>query len=287
MTEKVAEQVIEHSADSLQAAQHIAHSAEHAANAADHAGGAGADFIMHHILAQPVIELPTVFGIDLTITNHILMMWIVSALLILAFGLSFRRKSMIPKGLANALEATVVYLRDDIILPNMGTEGMKYAPYLLTAFFFVLLCNLLGLVPGAATATGNIGVTATLAMLTLIVEQIAGIKKHGVWGNMKHLIPGGLPVFLIPIMIPVELVSMMAKHIALAIRLFANMIAGHITILAIMSLIFIFKSWIIAPAPLLIIVFCALLEILIAFIQAYVFTILSAVFIGASLSEEH
>jgi len=282
MIEKIADKVVEHGADAQQSAQHIVQTAEHAAEQAG-----GADFIMHHILAQPVIKLPTIFGIDLTITNHIIMMWIVSALLILAFGLSFRRKKMVPKGLANALEAVVVYLRDDLIIPNMGHEGMKYAPYLLTAFFFVLLCNLLGLVPGAATATGNIGVTVTLALLTLVVEQIAGIRKHGFWGNLKHLVPGGLPVFLIPIMIPVELVSMMAKHVALAIRLFANMIAGHITILAIMSLIFIFKSLFIAPAPLLIIIFCALLEILISFIQAYVFTILSAVFIGAAISDEH
>ena len=117
MIEKVADKVVEHSADSLQAVQHIAQTAEHGA---EQAGGGGAEFIMHHILARPVFELPTVFGIDLTITNHILMMWIVSALLILAFGLSFRRKKMVPKGLANALEAVVVFLRDDLIIPNMG-----------------------------------------------------------------------------------------------------------------------------------------------------------------------
>jgi len=273
MVEHVAEQVVEHSVE--------------AAHAAEHGAEGGSAFIMHHILAQPVIKLPTVFGVDLTITNHVLMMWITSLILLLAFGLSFRRKKLVPSGLANALEAAVVYIRDDVIIPNMGHHGMMYAPYLLTAFFFILLCNLLGLAPGGATATGNIGVTAALAILTLIMGQIAGIRKFGFWGNMKHLIPGGLPGFLIPIMIPVEIVSLMAKHIALAIRLFANMIAGHITILAIMSLIFIFKSWIVAPAPLLIIVFCAILEILIAFIQAYVFTILSAVFIGMNMAEEH
>ncbi len=280
MVEKFTEHVAEHGANAHQAAEHAAHAAEHGS-------GGGADFVMHHLLAQPVIKLPTVFGIDLTITNHILMMWIVSAILILAFWWSFRKKKLVPTGLANALEATVEYLRDDLILPNMGHHGMIYAPYLLTAFFFILLCNLMGLVPGAATATGNIGVTAALALLTMAMGQIAGIRAHGVIGNFKHLIPGGLPIFIIPIMIPVEIVSLMAKHIALAIRLFANMIAGHITILAIMSLIFMFKSWLIAPAPLLIIVFSALLEILIAFIQAYVFTILSAVFIGAAMASEH
>ncbi len=279
MVEQVTEKVMEHH----EVAQHAADAAQHAA---EHGGG-GADFIMHHILAQPVIKLPTVFGIDLTITNHVIMMWIVSVILITAFIAAFRKKQAVPRGLANALESLVAYIRDDVIVPNVGHAGMGYAPYLLTAFFFVLLCNLLGLVPYGSTATGNIGVTATLALLTLFIGQIAGIKKHGVLGYFKHFIPGGLPIFIIPIMIPVEIVSLMAKHIALAIRLFANMIAGHITILAIMSLIFIFKSFAVAPAPLAIIIFCALLEVLIALIQAYVFTILSAVFIGASLAEEH
>ena len=282
----VEEKVVEHSVNHSQHAS--GHALEHAVeHAADHGSG-GADYIMHHILAQPVVKLPELFGIDLTITNHILMMWIVASLLIIGFVISLRGKGLVPKGrLANALESMVEYINKDVILPNVGKAGTPYAPYLLTAFFFVLLCNLLGLVPGGATATGNISVTGALAALTLIVGQIAGIRKHGLIGNFKHLIPGGLPIFIIPIMIPVEIMSLFAKHIALAIRLFANMIAGHITILAIMSLIFIFKSWLVAPGPLLIIVFCAVLEILIALIQAYVFTILSAVFIGAAVSEDH
>ncbi len=267
----IANQTVEH-----EATQHAAEE-----------GAGGVDFILHHILAQPVIKLPTVWGIDLTITNHVIMMWIVSALLIVAFGWSFRRRPMVPSGLANALEALVAYLRDDLILPNLGHEGKQFAPYLLTAFFFVLLCNLLGLVPFGATATGNIGVTASLAILTFMTVQIAGIRKHGFLGYLKHFIPPGLPFYIIPIMIPVEIMSMITKHFALAIRLFANMIAGHITILSLMSIIFMFKSWIISPFPLAIIIFSSLLEILIALIQAYVFTILSAVFISGVIAEGH
>ncbi len=258
--------------------------AEHAA--AEHGAGS-TDFIMHHIMAHKVIELPTVAGIDLSITNHVIMMFITSALLILAFWWSFRTKKLVYKGLANALESMVEYIWRDAILANMGKEARAYAPYLLTAFFFIMICNLLGLVPYGATATGNIATTAGLAFMTFVVGQYAGIKKFGVVKFYKHLIPSGLPVLMIPIMIPVEIISLMAKHIALAIRLFANMIAGHITILAIMSLIFIFKNWLIVPFPLVLMVFVDLLELLIALIQAYVFTTLSAVFIGASLSEEH
>ena len=262
-----------------QAAEHAAdHGAEH---------GEGADFIMHHILAQPVIKLPTVFGIDLTITNHILMMWIVAALLIMLFYFSFKNRAAVPKGFANMLEAIVMYLRNELLVPNLGADTKKYAPYLLTAFFFILFANFLGLVPGAATATGNISVTATLAVFTLLVGQFAVIEKHGILKYFNQFIPPGLPIAMVPIMFPVEVISLFAKHIALAIRLFANNIAGHIVVLAIMSLIFLFKSWIVAPFPLLLIIFSALLEVLVGLIQAYVFTMLSAVFIGASLAEEH
>jgi len=249
--------------------------------------GGGSEFIMHHILAQPVIKLPTIWGIDLTITNHVIMMWIASALLISAFMLAFRKKRKVPHGWGNMLESVVVYLRDDILVPNLGEEGWKYAPYLFTAFFFILVCNLLGLVPGATTATGDIGVTTTLALMTFFIGQYAGIVRHGLFGYFKHFIPPGLPAFIVPIMVPVEVMSLLSRHLALAIRLFANMIGGHISILAIMSIIFVFKSWIVAPFPFLLIIFSALLEILIALIQAYVFTILSAVFIGLAIEEEH
>ncbi|OGC09765.1 ATP synthase F0 subunit A [candidate division KSB1 bacterium RBG_16_48_16] len=259
--------------------QAVEHASEHS--------GSGTDFIIHDILARPVIKLPTVLGIDLTITNHVLMMWIVSALLIFMFKYAFRKRQQVPRGLANALEAFVLYLRDDIIVPNLGEAGKQYAPYLLTAFFFILLSNLFGLVPGGATATGNIGVTATLALFTFVMVQLAGIRKKGLVGYLRHFSPPGIPVLLNIIMIPVELISMLTKHFALAIRLFANMIAGHITVLALMSVIFFFRSWLISPFPLALIIFSSLLEILIALIQAYVFTILSAVFIGGSVAEEH
>ncbi len=284
------QEAVEHVAEQGHAAarQIAEHGAEAAQHAAEHGGETGVGFMLHHILARPLVKLPTVGGIDLTITNHTLMMWIVSLLLILAFTLSFRRKGLVAKGrLANALEALVLFIRDTVIRPNLGHGGKAYEPYLLTAFFFILLCNLMGLVPYAATATGNIGVTAGLALLTLTMVLLAGIRQHGLWGYMKSFMPPGIPWWLGPVMVPVEVLSLLTKHFALTIRLFANMIAGHLTILSLMSIIFIFKSLAIAPFPWAIMVFSSILEILIAFIQAYVFTMLSSVFIGASLASEH
>ncbi len=265
----------------------LSDTAHHAAEAAAEHGESGVDFILHHILSHPVIKLPTVFGIDLSISNHVIMMWIISAILIISFGVAFRKPALVPRGLANALESLVLYIRNDIILPNLGHDARSYAPYLLTAFFFIMLCNLAGLVPYGSTATGNIAVTGTMAILTFMVVQIAAIRKHGLLGYFMMFSPPGIPFLLKFIMVPVEVISMVTKHFALAIRLFANMIAGHITILALMSIIFFFKNWLITPFPLAIILFSSLLEILISLIQAYVFTILSAVFISASLATEH
>ncbi len=273
-------QIVEHATDQSATLQHATEAA------AEH-GESGVGFILHHILAHPVIHLPTIYGVDFSITNHVIMMWIISAVLVLSFGIAFRKPSLVPRGLANALESLVLYIRDDVILPTLGHNARAYAPYLLTAFFFIMLCNLAGLVPYGATATGNIAVTGTMAIMTFIVVQVAGVRKHGVLGYLKMFSPPGVPFLLQFIMVPVEVISMITKHFALAIRLFANMIAGHITILALMSIIFIFKNWLIAPFPLAIILFSSLLEILIALIQAYVFTILSAVFISASLASEH
>ncbi|MFQ5675575.1 MAG: F0F1 ATP synthase subunit A, partial [bacterium] len=213
--------------------------------------------------------------------------WIVSALLITTLSLLFRKPKLVPRGLANFFEFIIVYLQEDVMQPYLGSHSRKYASYLLTAFFFILLTNLLGLVPGAATATGDISVTAALALLTFCMVQIAGVRSHGLWGYLKGLIPPGLPLFILPIMIPVEVVSLFTKHFALAIRLFANMIAGHVVIFALLLIIFTFKSWLVGGLTLGGILFVSLLEILIALIQAYIFTILSAVFIGMAVHQEH
>lgn len=267
------------------------HGTSHAAATGGHeaAGESTGDFIMHHISDHVLVELPTVFGIDLSITKHVLMMWVAAALMIVVFSVLFGKASLIPRGLANMFEAIIVFLREDIVKVYLGEgeEGRRFEPYLYTVFFFILFCNLLGLVPGGASPTGNINVTGGLALLTFTIGLLEGMRVHGVFGYFKGMVPSGLPVLLVPLLFVVEVMGLITKHFALAIRLFANMTAGHVVILALISLIYMFKSLIIAPLPVFGAVAISLLEVLVALIQAYIFTMLSGVFIGAAIHQEH
>ena len=172
-------------------------------------------------------------------------------------------------------------------MPTMGESGKPFLPFLLTVFFFILFCNLLGLVPYTATATGNISVTAALALCTFVVIQITGIANNGLFGYFRSLIPPGIPVALLPIMIPIEIMGLFAKPFALCIRLFANMIAGHVAILVFLGLIIMLKSYAIAPVSVAMAAAIYLLEIFIACIQAFIFTLLSALFINMAAHPEH
>ncbi len=247
----------------------------------------GAGFILEHVQDHVVIELPTVLGIDMSITIHVLMMWIACAILLLLFALARRQIGLVPRGFGNAVESVVVFLKGDIIEAYLGEEGKRFTPYLLTAFFFVLTCNLLGLVPGAATATSNLAVTGTLAVLTFLIGQTAGILKKGIIGYFKSFLPAGVPGFVAPIVFFIEFIGVFTKHSALAIRLFANMMADHLIVLTFLGLIIIFKSYLVALLAVPGAVALELLAVLIALIQAYIFTMLSAVFIGIALAEEH
>jgi F-type H+-transporting ATPase subunit a len=255
------------------------------------------DAILHHVQDTDLFDLwplghltlPKIylFGINFSITKHLLMMWIASGLLVLLFVLAFRRPHTIPSGLSNFFEAIVVFLRDEVILPSMGEEGKRYLPFLLTVFFFILFCNLLGLVPYGATATGNVTVTAALALMALAMIQWGGIKEHGLVHHLQSLVPPGIPTWLLPIMIPVEIMGQFTKPFALCIRLFANMTAGHIVIFSFLGLIFVFESILIAPVSVAFALFISLLELFIAFLQAYIFTMLTALFMGMTIHPEH
>ena len=255
------------------------------------------DTILHHVQDTDVLDLwpldpihlPKIelFGIDFSITKHLVMMWVASALLVLLFALVFRRPRPVPRGISNFLEAIVVFLRDEVILPAMGEAGKRYLPFLLTVFFFILFCNLLGLVPYSATATGNVSVTAALALIALTMIQISGIKEHGLVSHFQNLVPHGIPLWLMPIMIPVEIMGQFTKPFALCIRLFANMIAGHIVILSFLGLIFIFESILISPISVAFALFISLLEIFIGFLQAYIFTMLTSLFMGMAIHPQH
>jgi F-type H+-transporting ATPase subunit a len=255
------------------------------------------DAILHHVQDTDIIDLwplghialPKIhfLGIDFSITKHLVMMWVASGLLVLIFTLIFRRPRLVPSGISNLFEAIVVFLRDEVVLPSMGTAGKRYLPFLLTVFFFILFCNLLGLVPYAATATGNVTVTAALALIALAMIQWGGIKEYGLLHHMQNLIPPGIPAWLLPIMIPVEIMGQFTKPFALCIRLFANMTAGHIVILSFLGLIFVFESVLISPVSVAFALFISLLELFIAFLQAYIFTMLTALFMGMTIHPEH
>ncbi|GAB6281354.1 MAG: hypothetical protein STSR0008_00930 [Ignavibacterium sp.] len=229
------------------------------------------------------------FGLDISITRHVFFMWVV-AIILLVVGIYVARaykKSLIPHGITNLFEVLVVFVRDEIAKPTIEKGYEKFLPFLLTAFFFILTCNFLGLVPYTATVTNNIAVTGILAIFSFFAIQIGGIINNGFIGYFKNLIPHGVPIFLAPIMFIVEFVGLFTKPFALAIRLFANMTAGHIVIYALISLIFVMQTILISPVSVGMALFIYLLEVLIALLQAYIFTMLSSLFIGMAVHQEH
>jgi len=224
-----------------------------------------------------------IFGIkfDFSITKSTAMVFLASiiTILILAYAASSNKKNKIPKGIGNMIEAVVVFIRDEIVVANMGKDGLKYMPFFLTMFFFVLFANLIGLFPFLAQPTKNINITAALALITFFMTQAAGIKAHGFGGYVKNLVPPGVPTFVLPIMIVVEFIGLFTKPFSLMMRLFANITAGSIIIFSLIGLIFVMEyagSVIAVPFAL----FIYMMEIFIAFLQAYIFTMLSVLYIN-------
>ncbi len=237
---------------------------------------------------------PIHFGgmaIDLSPTKHVVMLLIAATLCLVTLLMAARAHKRQhatgghSKGFANGIEALVLYIRQEVVLPNVGHHGEGYAPFILSLFFFILFANLLGLIPYGSTATGNISVTATLAIVTFFMVELAGIRTLGK-GYIKTVVywpsdqPFIMKALLTPLMTPIELIGKFTKPFALAIRLFANMTAGHIVVLALIGLIFTFGSWALAPLPLAMALAIMVLEVFIAFLQAYVFALLASVFIG-------
>ena len=267
--------------------------------------------IQHHIGNSHEVETP--FGVwhlprwepirigglalDLSPTKHLVYMVLAAVLVTLVFTLSARSiqaaqsRGRPSKGFAGAMEATALYIRQEVILPNVGHHGEGYVPYLLTVFFFILAMNLLGLFPWGATATGNIAVTAALAVVAFLVIEVTGMRALGPAGYLKtifylpHGLPGGiggtiLKVVLLAVLTPIELIGKLAKPFALAVRLFANMTSGHVLVLALIGLTFLFQSYAVGAGASLLATGVMLLEVFVAFLQAFVFTLLTAVFIG-------
>jgi len=223
--------------------------------------------------------------LDMTPSKHVVMLLLAALLLTLLLLAAVRRRGLVPRGLYNFFELLVAFVRD-IAVSNIGKrDADRFLPYLCTAFFFILFMNLLGLVPWMATATANLSVTVALALFTFFVTQYAQIKAQGIGGFLAHL-TGGVPkslAWLWPIMIPVEILGLFTKPFALTVRLFANMVAGHFVILALLGLIFAISVFV-APVSVALALAIFLLELFVAFVQAYIFTMLSALFIGAGLA---
>src|SRR5262249_30643367 len=220
------------------------------------------------------------------VTKHVWMLWIASLVVILLMSIMSRQKGAVPRGLRNFIEPVLLFIRDELVLPNMGEEGLPYLPFLWTLFFFILACNLIGLVPGGATATANISVTAALAVISFCVTHFAGLRRNGPVHYAKAFVPP-VPIYLFPLMLVVELIGLVAKPFALAIRLWANMNGGHIVLLVIMGFIFIFKSWIAVGISVPASILLMLLELFVALLQAYVLTFFTSVVMGIGLHPEH
>jgi F-type H+-transporting ATPase subunit a len=289
------------------------------------------EVIIEHVsntsLDHPLIHLPRIFGIDMSVTKHVLMLWIVAALLFVGLTWIVRRylrqERLIPTGFMGVLEIAIEFVRDTIVQPNVGNKWvLVWTPMLLTLFLFILAANLIGVIPvfdvlellnstvihagpdsffarvlhGGVTVTGNYNVTAALATVTFFAIIIAGARAHGFVKHWKNMVPKGLPWPIYFLLIPIEIMGMFVRPFALTMRLAANMTGGHIAILAILSLIFIFANLFGHAAAgvgvgmvlsLPIAVGLTALELIVILVQAYVFTLLTAVFIGMAIHAHH
>jgi len=306
------------------------HAQEHAAEAAGGKFNAGKTIIEHVSNSShehPLLRLPTLAGIDFSVTKHVLMLWVVAGAVFVVVTWTVRRylkqERLIPGGLMNALEAIVEFIRDGIVQPNVGKKWVDtWTPLILTFFIFILCANAMGLIPvfevlglldhfvlhtgedsfvkhlmhGGTTTTANFNVTAALATITFGAIIVAGSLAHGFVKHWKNMVPHGMPAFVYVILIPIEIIGMFVRPFALTMRLAANMTGGHIAILAILSFVFLFTemfgTWLAGAGVGLIVsvplaVGISALEIIVVLIQAYVFTLLSAVFIGMAIHVHH
>jgi len=225
--------------------------------------------------------------LDFSITKNVLFIFIDVFLMLgifLAVARGYKKnKGKAPRGIQSFFEPIILFIRDEVVKPNIGPKYEKYLPYMLTLFFFIFFGNILGLLPSAANMTGNIAVTMTLAVFTLLITNFSGNKNY--WGHIFKT--PGVPLPLLPIIVPVEIIGVFTKPISLMIRLFVAITAGHIVILSLLSLIFIFQSWAVGIGTTVIVTFITFIEILVAAIQAYVFTMFSSLYIGMAVEEHH
>jgi F-type H+-transporting ATPase subunit a len=271
-------------------------------------GHSPAEVLLHHVTDSVLFRHVDYGPFHFEPTKHLVFFVAAAGLVLLMCRLALRRyqEGGVPKGLAAAVETIVIFIRDEIAEKNIGHDGRVYTPLLCSFFFFILIAALLGLLPFpvyepssgrwtivSATPTGNIAVTLGLAVVAFFAMQYAGIRKYGVIGHFRNLVPPGLPSWLLPIMVPVEILGMFTKPFALMVRLFANMLAGHMVITVLLMLIPLMAGIrgvfgiAVIPVSLALALFIMLLELLVALIQAYIFTLLTAIFIGMFAHPAH
>lgn len=226
--------------------------------------------------------------LDLSITKNVMMLFINAALLLIIFltvAKGYKKnKGKAPSGLQSFFEPVILFVRDEVVKPNIGHHYEKFLPYMLTLFFFILFGNLLGLLPGAGNLTGNIAITFTLAVLTFLITNFSANKHY--WAHIFWT--PGVPLPLRLIILPVEIVGIFTKPISLMIRLFVAITAGHIVLLSLICLVFIFRSYWVGVGSTVMVLFISLIELLVAGIQAYVFTLFSSLYIGMAIADnEH
>ncbi|HXP91138.1 MAG TPA: F0F1 ATP synthase subunit A [Fibrobacteria bacterium] len=268
------------------------------------------DFIMHHIVDSH--EWPILPGVAIPLPHflslHVLMLLIGAVLTFLLALTGARRAGLLPSSpLGHVVEVLLLYIRDEVARPSIGKkDGDKWVPFLATFFFFITVLNLMGLVPLFAGATADISVTAAMSLLVFVVFNAVGIFHNGPFRYVKNLVPSGVPWWVLPILAPIEVVSIFIRAFSLTIRLFANMAAGHIMILVIAGLISILAPMIsgslhgllgggsdgislllTAPLPLAFLLFILVIKVLVCVLQAFVFTFLSSLYIGGALHQEH
>ena len=254
---------------------------------------------LRSVIAEPLFQF-SVGGYEIVFSNHMLMVTVAAVILLIIIPLGISRKSLMPRGWQNFVESLCVFLRDEVARPVLGHNTDRFIFFVWTIFFFILTMNLLGMVPTEAVyylitrreerfgggATANIWITGALAMVTFFLTHAVGIKEYGLFKYLSMLAPK-VPWPILPLIYVLEILSALVRPFALAVRLFANMLAGHIVLATFVGLILIFKNWFVAAGSIGAIIAMSFLEILVAFIQAYIFTLLSALFISLALESEH
>ena len=257
--------------------------------------------IIEHVANSDVMVHLSLGGFDISITKHVIMLWVAAGLLMALFLVPSRRyrKGDIsaPRGFVNFLETIVAWVRSAIVIPNVGaSHATMYAPLIMSFFFLIVTMNFLGLIPifnylnhghGGTTATGNVNLTAALAIITFFAVIVAGVKEHGFFGHWKNIVPPNIPWPVMFILVPIEIMGMFVRPFALTMRLAANMTAGHVAMLAIFAPIFLLHNVYVGIGSVAMNVGITFLEMIVCAVQAYVFALLSAVFIGMSIHPQH